>query len=176
MPFANKFRAMMDLPFAGDTVGGYVVETVEVGHEPAGPGLYSYAVRIVLRGAGGQQGVRRALEALFLTHRMTFSGYGNPYQLWFGRPGIESLGEQRYAVSAEGAGARIFLEQELERFLGYLTESGQWTAGCDQAAGETLVREYLERYRAEIGRKVARYRSGMRRSVEPAAEREQEPL
>jgi len=38
------------------------------------------------------------------------------------------------------------------------------------------VREYLERYRAEIGRKVARYRSGMRRSVEPAAESEQEPL
>jgi len=102
MPFANKFRAMMDLPFAGDTVGGYVVETVEVGHERAGPGLYSYAVRIVLRGAGGQQGVRRALEALLLSHRMTFSGYGNPYQLWFGRPKIESLGEQRYAVSPGG--------------------------------------------------------------------------
>jgi len=164
MPFANKFRAMMDLPFAGDTVGGYVVETVEVGHEPAGPGLYSYAVRIVLRGAGGQQGVRRALEALFSSHRMTFSGYGNPYQLWFGRPKIESLGEQRYAVSVEGAGARVFLEQELDRFLDYLAENNQLVAGCDHAVGETLVQGYLERYRAEIGRKVARYQRGLRRT------------
>lgn len=30
MPFASKFRAMMDFPFPGDTVGGYRVESVEV--------------------------------------------------------------------------------------------------------------------------------------------------
>lgn len=166
MPFANKFRAMMDFPVAGDTVDGFAVESVDVGHEPGGPGLYSYAVRIVLQGAGGQQGVRRALKTLFSSHRMTFSGYGNPYQLWFGRPEIESLGDQRYVVSAEGAGARIFLEQELDRFLEYLAEKGQLAAGRDQTAGETLVKGYLEQYRAEIERKVARYQSGLRRTKE----------
>ena len=41
---------------------------------------YAYAVRMTLSGPGGQQGVRRALKALFSAHPMTFSGYGNPYQ------------------------------------------------------------------------------------------------
>ncbi len=164
MPFANKFRAMMDFPLAGDTVGGYVVESVEVGHEGVGPGQYAYAVRIVLRGPGGQQGVRRALKEIFSCHPMTFSGFGNPYQLCFGKPEIESLGEQRYAVKAQGAGARVFLEPELDRFLGYLAENGQLAAPYDRAAAEALVQGYLERYRAEIARKVAHYQSALRRA------------
>jgi hypothetical protein len=158
MPFANKFRAMMDLPFPGDTVGGFAVEQVDVRDEPGGPGRYAYSARIVLRGPGGQQGVRRALKALFSAHPTTFSGYGNPYQLWFGKPEIESLGDRRYAVRVEGAGARVFLEQELQRFLGYLDAEGQLAARVDQAARERLVEAYLEGYRAEIKRKVDRYR------------------
>ena len=117
MPFATKFRAMMDLPFAGDAIGDFSVERVDVRHESRGPGLYVYSAQIVLHGPGGQRGVRLALKALCSSHPTTFSGYGNPYQLWFGKPEIESLGEKRYAVSIEGAGARVFLEDELERFL-----------------------------------------------------------
>jgi len=49
MPFADKFRAMMDFPFPGDTLGSYLVESVDVGHESGGPGIYKYAVRLVLR-------------------------------------------------------------------------------------------------------------------------------
>jgi len=111
MPFANKFRAMMHFPFAGDRVGPFTVEAVDVGHKGIGSGQYSYPVQITLRGPGGQQGVRRALRALFATHPTTFSGYGNPYQLWFGRPEIERLGDQRYKVRIEGAGARVHLDQ-----------------------------------------------------------------
>jgi hypothetical protein len=164
MPFANKFRAMMDLPFAGDTVGDFAVESVDVGHEPGGPGLYLYAVHIVLQGPGGQEGVRRALKALFSSQRMTFSGYGNPYQLWFGRLEVESLGEQRYRVSVEGAGARVFLEPELGRFLEYLAENGQLVAEHGQTVRESLVTAYLEQYRAQIARQVARYQSAWHRA------------
>jgi len=167
MPFANKFRAMMDLPFAGDTIGGFAVERIDVRDEPGSPGQYAYSVRMVLRGPGGQQGVRRALKALFASHPITFSGYGNPYQLWFGKPEIERLGDKRYAVSVEGAGARVFLEEELARFLRYLDENAQLVAQPDQAAGETLVEAYLERYRAQIKRKVDRYRSRLRRTEDP---------
>ena len=167
MPFANKFRAMMDLPFAGDTIGDLTVERIEVRHESVGPGQYAYSVRMVLRGPGGQQGVRRALKALFVSHPMTFSGYGNPYQLWFGKPEIERLGDRRYAVRVDGAGARVFLKEELDRFLRYLGENGQLVAQPDQAAGETLVEAYLERYRAQIRRKVDRYRSRLRRTEDP---------
>ena len=166
MPFAKKFRAMMDFPFAGDTVGSFTVESVDVRDERGGSGRYAYSARMVLRGPGGQQGVRRALKALFSSHPTTFSGYGNPYQLWFGKPQIESLGDKRYAVRIEGAGARVFLEDELDRFLGYLDEEGRLATRSDQAAREALVETYMERYRAEIRRKVDRYRSRLRRAVD----------
>jgi hypothetical protein len=163
MPFAGKFRAMMDLPLVGDTVGGFAVESVDVSHESCGPGLYTYSARITLHGPGGKQGVRQALKALLSSHPTTFSGYGNPYQLWFGRPEIESLGDKRYAVRVQGAGARVFLEDELHRFLRYLNETEQLASRPDQAVRETLVETYLEQYRAEIRRKVQRYQGKLRR-------------
>jgi hypothetical protein len=165
MPFATKFRAMMDLPFPGDDLGGFTVESVDVSHRSGGPGLYAYSVRMVLSGPGGQSGVRHALKPLLSAHPTTFSGYGNPYQLWFGKPEIESLGDKRYAVSMEGAGARVSLAQELDRFLAALDEGGQLAAQADRAARETLVEGYLERYRTEIKRSVDRYRRRLRKAV-----------
>ncbi|MBM3188137.1 MAG: hypothetical protein FJZ90_05380 [Chloroflexi bacterium] len=158
MPFASKFRAMMGFPFAGDSLAGFVVESVAVRDAPGGPGRYVYPVRMVLRGPGGQQGVRGALKELFSAHRTTFSGYGNPYQLWFGKPEIEPLGDQRYAVTVEGAGARVYLEEELARFLAYLDERGELTASTDALGRKALVEAYLEGYRAEVKRLVDRYR------------------
>ena len=166
MPFANKFRAMMDFPFAGDTVGGFAVESVDVRDEPGSAGGHAYSVRMVLRGAGGQQGVRRALKPLFSSRPMTFSAYGTPYLLWFGKPEIESLGGRRYAVIAEGAGVRVFIEDELDRFLRYLDVEAQLVTGPDQTVREKLVEMYLELYRAEIKRKVTRYRRILRRTEE----------
>lgn len=162
MPFANKFRAMMDFPFAGETLGGFTVESVDVRDDPDAPGTYAYSVRMTLRGPGGRQGVRRALKPLFATHPTTFSWYGTPYQLWFGKATIESLGDKRYAVSVAGAGARIFLADELLRFLAYLHEEGHLAARPGGEAGNTLVEAYLARYRSEIKRKVDRYASRLR--------------
>jgi hypothetical protein len=163
MPFANKFRAMMNLPFAGDTLGDFAVESVDVRHGSGSLG-YAYSVRMVLRGPGGQQGVRRALKDLLSAHPTTFSGYGNPYQLWCGKPEIEPLGDQCYGVRVEGAGARIFLQEELERFLAILDEGGQLAARPNQADREALVETYMEQYRAEIKRKVDRYRGRLRKT------------
>jgi CubicO group peptidase (beta-lactamase class C family) len=164
MPFANKFRAMMDFPFAGDTVGDLAVESVDVRDERGGPEGYAYAVRIVLRGPGGKQGVQRALAPLFSSHPTTFSGYGNPYQLWFGKPEIESLGDKRYAVSVKGAGVRVYIEPELARFLQYLDEQGHLLPQHDPATQETLVETYLEQYRAEIKHRVDRYRRRLQKT------------
>ncbi len=166
MPFADKFRAMLDMPFAGETVGGFVVESVDVRHVEEGAGRIRYPVRLVLRGPGGRQAVLRALKALFASHPMTFSGYGNPYQLWFGKSEVESLGDQRYAVTVEGAGARVFLAEELERFLAYLEAQGQLVTTPVGGVREPLVQTYLERYKAEIARKVGRYRSRLRKAME----------
>ena len=157
MPLAKKFRAMMDFPFPGDTMGNFTVESVDVYVVKEDKGGIVYGVRMALSGPGKVQNVQQAIKALFSQHPTTFSGYGNPYQLWFMKPEIESLGEQRYAVTVQGAGARVYLEPELMRFLQYLYESNHLAASSDPAAQETLVETYLERYRLEIQRRVGRY-------------------
>jgi len=169
MPFAIKFRAMMDLPFAGDTIEGFCVESVDVGHRGIGSGRYVYPIRLVLQGVGGQAGVRRALKAMLTSHVTTFSGYGTPYQLWFAKPEVESLGDRRYAVTVEGAGSRFWLDDELQRFLDHLRAIGMLADGPGLPSVETVVEEYIEGYRAEISRKVGRYRSKVKRR-ERAAE------
>jgi len=158
MPFAKKFRAMMDLPFPGDTVGDFTVERVDVRNERGGSTGYLYGVWMVLKGPGGKQGVRRALRSLFSRRLTTFSGYGNPYQLWFRKPEIKSLGDKRYEVRIKGAGERITLEPELHRFLAYLEGNGHLVAPDGPTHPENLVETYLEQYRSEIKRKVDRYR------------------
>ena len=164
MPFASKFRAMMDFPFAGDTFGGFDVESVDVRDAPHVAGCYVYSVRMVLRGMGGQQGVRRALKPLFAKHPATFSAYGNAYHLWFNRPQIESLGDRQYLVTVEGSGARFLLDEELQRFQEYLVESGQLAGSPDPADLEAQLGAYLASYQDEVRRKVNRYRGRLRRA------------
>jgi hypothetical protein len=163
MPFARKFRAMMDLPFAGDTFAGFAVEVVEVEDDPQGMGRYVYAMRMILRGLGGQSGVRKALRGILDRYPMTFSAYGNAYQLWWGKPEITSLGDKRYEVRAVGAGARVHLEQELDRFLAYLKETGRLAEAPDDGEGAAAVDSYLAGYRGEVKRLVDRYRRKLRR-------------
>jgi hypothetical protein len=154
MPFANKFRAMMDFPFPGEMIGDFTVESVDVQDEWGHPEGYVYDVRMVLQGPGGQQGVKRALGPFFAQHPTTFSGYGNPYQLWFRKPEIESLGDRRYAVTVKGSGVRVHLEQDLERLLAYLESRGHLEIDDRKA----LLATYLEAYQAEVKRMVGRYR------------------
>jgi hypothetical protein len=170
MPFAKKFRAMMDLPFPGDTLGDLTVESVDVRDIHGGGEGYAYGVQMVLRGPGGVQGVRRALKPLFAQHPTTFSGYGNPYQLRFGKAEIVSLGDRRYQVTARGLGARVYLAPELARWTEYLVSNGLLAAPLEPAAQDALIEDYLERYKAEIRQLVARYQHKL-----AAGERDAQP-
>lgn len=156
MPFADKFRAMMEMPLPGDTVGDFTIEECDVTHEADGWRGYVYNVRIVMRGPGGIAGVRRTVAPLFSKRALTFSSYGNPYELWFGRPEVESLGDRRYVVLTEGAGVRIELAVELQRFLHHLANQGQMSPDHDPP--ETMVEAYLQSYRADVKRRVDRCR------------------
>jgi hypothetical protein len=170
MPFADKFRAMMDMPFPDDVLGEpgneFVVENISVGHEGRAPGHYAYPLRLVLRGPGGLAAVRRAIKPLFARRCTTFSGFGTPYQLWLGKPAIEPLGEGRYAVTAEGAGVRVHLDQDLLRFAEDLTAGGHLSA--TPAEREALVADYVARYQAEVARVVGRYRTRIKRAEREA--------
>jgi hypothetical protein len=127
---------------------------------------------MVLSGPGKVKNVGKAIKALFSQHPTTFSGYGNPYQLWFLKPEIESLGGERYAVTVQGAGARVYLEPELRRFLQYLNENNHLAASSDPAAQETWVETYLDQYRKEIQRHVGRYTRKLERERDLANDRD----
>jgi hypothetical protein len=157
MPLAKKFRAMMNFPFVGDILGNFTVESVDVHVQKEDRSGIVYEVCLALTGPGNVRNVQQAIKALFSQHPITFSGYGNPYQLWFLKPQIESLGEQRYGVTVQGAGARVYLEPELMRFLQFLNESNHLAMPSDPTAQETLVETFLERYQLEIERRVGRY-------------------
>jgi hypothetical protein len=156
---------MMDFPLVGDALGDFVVEDVDVTDGPGGPGgLHTYAVQITLQGLGGRQGVQKALKDLFSSHPTTFSAYGNAYHLWFGKPEIERLGDRRYVVTAQGGGARVNLEHELHRLLSHLDKTDRLAAQTDQAIRDELIGAYLDGYRAEIRRKVERYKRRLRKA------------
>ena len=153
MPFANKFILTMQFPKIGDMIGDYAVEESEVECAPIGNGQYSYPTRMILAGKGGQKGVRTALKDLVSKRRFTFSGYGNPYQLWFGKTKVESLTNNRYQVKVNGLGSRVFLERELERYLTYLSEHGFLNKKWSEDAGSEALNAYMELYKAEARRK-----------------------
>jgi hypothetical protein len=172
MPFANKFRAMMDFPFPGEAIGDFIVERVEVCVLKEDAAGIEYGVEMTLRELGGsqtmrrEQEVRRACKAFFAQHPTTFSGYGNPYQLWFHKPQIENLGEGRYAVTVKGSGARVYLEPELRRFLQHLNAENRLATPLAADAQETLVTAYLDKYKREIQRQVGRYTRKLDKSRE----------
>ena len=156
MPFEIKFRAMMDMPLAGDHLGSMTVESVTVGHEGRSSDVYAYPLRLVLRGSGGLAAVKRAIAPLFRKRCTTFSGYGTPYHLWFGKPVIEDLGGGLYAVTAEGAGAHVHLEADLTRFCEYLAAKEMLPGSPEDRTA--LVARYLDGFRAEVENAVGRYR------------------
>ena len=149
MPFANKFRFTMRLPEPGKRIGDFTVESCSVEHDPSGYGRYEYRVEIVMKGKGGQQGVRRAAKDLLAPVKTTFSAYGNAYQLRFGKMEVESLGDQRYSLHGIGLGARVFLRKEVERFCDYLCDEGL----LSEKEKSKITDRYIEAYRIDARRK-----------------------
>jgi len=158
MPFASKFCAMMQIPLPGERIGDLVVESLEARDVPGGPGQHAYAVTLVLRGPGGRESVRRALGALLSAQPLAFSAYGNPYQLFCGKPEVQALSSEQYQVRISGAGMRIDLEEQLVRFATHMRD-----AGVPNEDLRAQVQAYLAGYMAEQEKGVNRYRGRLRR-------------
>lgn len=165
MPLAKKFRAMLDFPFPSDMVGEFTVDNVDVRVEREDREGIVYRTRLELSGPGSLAALQKALKPFFAQHPTTFSGYGNPYLLWFGNIEYESLGEGRFAVNAKGLGVRVYLAPELGRFLEFLATNGHLAAATDSDAQATLVAAYLAQYQKEIARLVGRYTRKVERTT-----------
>ena len=156
MPFAKSFKRAMALPEAGEVIGGFTVAQVDVTHISTEHGRYRYPITIDLKGKGGRQAVRRILGRLASATVVHFSSYGNPYQLSIEKLEVQSLGQSRYRVIANGLGARIFLKQELIRFFEFLAANGYCKKTLFEGDREEAANKYLAQYQAETKRKPKR--------------------
>ena len=143
----------MSFPRPGDSLGGFTVEEVDVGHVGSGAGRYRYPIRLVIRGKGGKQAARAAVRELFARKRTAFSGYGNPYQFVIGGCEAVRIDDQLYEVTATGYGARIHLDYELRRFYRFLASSGSLSRSAAQSGIDPILESYLNEYQAETTRK-----------------------
>jgi hypothetical protein len=172
MPFASKYRASMSFPLPGEMLETFLVESVAVRDVQGGRAGYRYDIEVVVQGPGGKSGALRAFRGVSEAHPLTFSGYGNPYQLWMLKPEIESLGRRRYRITATGAGARIWLQPEFERLLDHMQALGLLPDGMDEQARDTMLSDYMRMYTHEVRLSVGRYRAKVKRRERQAAEKE----
>ena len=154
MPFAKEFRRLMQLPDVGEVMDDFKVERSDVTHHPIGASRYEYPVELVLSGKGGVHGAKRAVRSLAQRKRTTFSGYGNAYQCRIGRIEVESLGDRRYAVHAQGIGVGFDLERELAQVLAFVTERRLPTK--TEAERRATLDAYIREYKLDVKRKTSR--------------------
>jgi hypothetical protein len=153
MPFAKEFQRVMNLPGVGDEVGGFKIERFEIRHRPIGSSRYEYPVEYELHGIGGVQGVKKALKPITSQKLSTFSGFGTPYQLKFGRVEVEALGDRRYAAHLVGMGVGFDLKRELMQFAAFVRKE-KLPIASEEIEG-TIV-EYIAEYKLDVRRKHRR--------------------
>ncbi len=146
MPFASEYRRGMGFPKEGEVVAGFSVESVRVEHVSVSRGRYEYPTEIIVKGKGGKMKVRKAFRKFFDTRKTLFSGYGNPYQCMPGKMEIEGLDEGRFSIKARGTCVRVYLRDELNRFIQYLLENRYLANRMDNAERQHMIEDYLKKY------------------------------
>ena len=136
----------MKFPKEGEKIKEFTIESVRVEHTPLGSGRYEYPTEITVVGKGGKKGVKDTFRHFFDQRITLFSGYGNPYQCQGGKMEIESLGESRYRIKAQGKCGRIFLKRELEYFLEHLNKNNLISGEMKITQREEVIEEYLKNY------------------------------
>lgn len=137
MPFSRKFQNGMGFPKEDQVIDGFTVESVSVSH---------INISARARGKGSTNKVRKTFKEFFKTKRTLFSGYGNPYQCRHGKMKVQSLGNCRFSITARGTCVRIYLKDELVRFMEYLYENKQFPDDADKSEWETTIADYMKKY------------------------------
>ncbi|MHA2074896.1 MAG: hypothetical protein ACXACU_16880 [Candidatus Hodarchaeales archaeon] len=146
MPFAKKFIKCMNLPNEGDSVEGFKIESVKVGHIGLRGGIYEYPFKIIVVGKGGKISVKKTFKKFLDEKKTIFSGYGNPYQCTGGKMEIENLGDSRYVIKARGVCVRVFLKVEFEKFIQYLRKTMVFDEKKETFSNEQIINKYLKEY------------------------------
>ena len=150
MPFSSKFRNGMGFPKEGQVIDGFTVESVSVSHINISRGHYEYPTEVIVRGQGNANAARRTFKEFYRARRTLFSGYGNPYQCRHGKMMVQGLGDCRFSITTRGTCVRVYLRNELARFLEYLSRNNQLST---EVECETTVAEYMKEYVKSSSRK-----------------------
>lgn len=143
----------MGFPEKGQVINGFTVESVSVSHVGVSAGRYEYPFEIIVKGEGNAQKVKAAFKGFFKTRRTIFSGYGNPYQCQHGKMEIKDLGDGRFSITARGACVRVYLKDELQRFVEHLSKKGCVANKIDGAEWSKIIEEYMKQYEKTSSRK-----------------------
>lgn len=146
LPFAKKFKKCMELPEEGDFVEGFSVESIKVGHIGLHQGIYEYPTQLIVKGKGGKLGVRKAFKPIFDKISTTFSGYGTPYQCRGTKIQVKRLEEGKYLIKVHGVCTRVFLKEELIKFIQYLRENQYLDKKRDSSTAEQITEDYINKY------------------------------
>ena len=146
MPFSRKFSEGMGFPKEGQVVNGFTVESVSVSHVNVGVGRYEYPFELTVKGEGNINKVKATFKEFFKTRRTLFSEFGNPYQCQHGKMEVNDLGDGKFSVTSRGSCTRVFLKNEFERFVAYLTENGYVAGEKDEAGWKETIEKYLKQY------------------------------
>jgi len=146
MPFARKFEKGMGFPKVGQVVKGFTVESVSVRHISIQGGYYEYPTKIVVKGEGSADQVKKTFKEFYNDRRTLFSGYGNPYQCGHGNMDIRKVGVGRFLITSRGACMRIHLIPELMSFMAYLFNIRALSIDSDEDVWKEIIVEYMAEY------------------------------
>jgi len=110
MPHANKYKKEMGFPKKGDTIDGFKVESVSVGHVSLKPTRrYEFPTEIMVKGEDDVGRLESTFNKLFnVKSRRILSGYGNPYLCDPGKMEIRNLSNGKFSITSTGVCLRIF--------------------------------------------------------------------
>ena len=106
MPHANKYKNELGFPKKGDTIDGFKVESVSVGHVSLKPTRrYEFPTEIMVKGED-DVGIGR-LESVFkrffnVKSKRILSGHGNPYLCNPGKMEIHNLDNGKFSITSTG--------------------------------------------------------------------------
>ena len=146
MPFAKKYYRVMKFPKEGDIIDSFAVLSINVTHNNLKSGIYEYPTEIIVEGKGGKTRIKAVFKKYFDQRITTFSGYGNPYQMYGGGFEIIALDKNRYKIKAKGIGVRIYLRRELNQFFKFLVENNFSVKKFDEIVQEKIIDDYISKY------------------------------
>jgi len=114
LPVSRTYWREMGFPKKGEVIDGFRVETVSIKHASAYTdklARYEYPTKIVVKGDGTVDDVKKAFARFFETEKTVRSSYGSPYQCKPGKMVVHDLGEKRFRIEALGSCERTLDEE-----------------------------------------------------------------